>query len=171
MKRILILTAFLVYLAIPAAKAETIDAIAKPQEIEFNYYGKQNYYSCSGIEDKVKVLLRHIGIAGDIKVKASCIQPNSFDNSYRLTAEFESLITAPEGESGTIKAEWREVELDRSSPRSFQGGDCELVERFVKYALPSIEHQMVSGKTQCNNTYTEFLGTLKLKVLTRTSTE
>jgi hypothetical protein len=163
-----LITVFVVLSAWPyfAIASQTVNAVWKSQEVEFHYIGLETAYSCETMEARVKMLLRHLGAAKDIKVSMPpCMANDRPQKRFRIKVEFSTLVTAQEGNADIIKAKWREVTLGKNRPRVIDDGDCELMERFSRYVLPAIEHEVIEGKTQCGATTHILTGRLKLKVL------
>lgn len=163
-----LITVFIVLSAWPyvAVASETVDTVWKSQEVEFHYVSLETAYSCETMEARVKTLLRHLGAAKDIKVSMPpCLGSDRPQRRFRIKAEFSTLVTAQEGDKDIVKANWREIALGKNQPRVIDDGDCELMERFTRYVLPAIEHEVIEGKTQCGATRHSLMGRLKLKVL------
>jgi len=66
------------------AGADTARALVKSQEITFNYQSFNSFYSCDGIEGKVKRVLLALGATKDIEVEArSCAESSDLINDLR----------------------------------------------------------------------------------------
>lgn len=166
MKRILFVAILSLFTAIPAGASETVDAVWKKQEVKFSYLSTEVAYSCELMEARVKMLLRHVGAAEDVKVTMPpCLGFDRPQNRFRITAEFSTLVPAANSDTDTVKAQWHDVTLGKNHPQSLDDSDCELVEHFTKHLLPAIEHEVVDGKAQCGATKHILNGKLKLKVL------
>lgn len=166
MRKVLISFAIFSVFFAGAATAETVDAVWKKQEVKFGYLALETAYSCTLMEARIKMLLRHVGAGEDIKVKMPpCEGFDRPQNRFRITAEFSALKPAAEGDTDIVKAEWDEVTLGKWDPYPIDDSDCRLIEHFTKHLLPSIEHEVVAGKTRCGATDHILVGKLKLKVL------
>lgn len=123
------------------AQAVSTDSTGVPahwstQKIEFTYTGFTSRYSCDGIEDKVRDILRTFGAGKDIKVKAigcdygaSQVRPNDFTKVAWVTAEFTSLVPGADTPgTGTVKADWAKVQLMPGRPNYMGTGECELID-------------------------------------------
>lgn len=166
MRRFLLTIAFSSLIVLPATATETLDAAWKEQEIEFAYLSLDVAYTCELMEARIRMLLRHVGAADDVEVT---MQPcTGFDlpqRRLRITAKFSTLVPAGDGDVDIVKAAWSEVELGKWHPRSIDDSDCELLEFFQEELLPTIEHEVIEGKTGCDATRRSTLGRLQLKVL------
>jgi hypothetical protein len=119
--------------ATPAPPAAAEAAHWQKVPIEFSYSGFTTLYSCSGIEDKVRILLEALGARGDARVIASGCEagPEMHVSKFAfLRGEFHVLVpgagaTADE----TVQAQWQPVEIRANRPFSVGEGDCELVEQ------------------------------------------
>jgi len=118
-----------------------VTAVWVPHEVSFSYMGFTSYYSCDGLETKLKLLLRTSGARADLRVSASCSDmsggPSRLSNA-RL--RFHTLaLQAPTDVKEALQpalGEWRTVSLRNRLPSGLSEGDCELVEQFDRELLP-----------------------------------
>ncbi|MBN1378504.1 MAG: hypothetical protein JXA04_04655 [Gammaproteobacteria bacterium] len=166
MKHVLFVAVLCLFTTVSVNASEAVDAVWKKQEVKFSYLSTEVAYSCDLMESRVKMLLRHLGAAEDVKVSMPpCAGFDRPQNRFRITADFSTLVPASESDTDAVNAEWQEVTLGKNRPQFLDDNDCELVEHFTKYLLPTIEHQVVDGKAQCGATKHILTGKLKLKVL------
>ena len=165
MRRFLLTMFFLYLIVLPATATETIDAVWIEQEVDFTFISLGMAYSCDLLEGRIGMLLRHVG-ATDVHVTVpSCNAFKDPQRQLRVMARFSTLVLAVDGDGDIIKATWSEVELGKRHPRSIDDTDCELLEQFQKYLLPTIEHEVLEGTTGCSATKRSIVGRLKLRVL------
>jgi hypothetical protein len=155
------------------APAGTVDAVWVEQELAFTYMAFTTFYSCNGIRDKVRRILREIGVRPGFKVRASaCIKqygpermprvtikaalPQALtpelqqtldgDQSRReLVARVQGQETA-ESEAGEVfKARWQRVVLEQSYDSAVKDGDCELMRELVKHVFGPLGVQVADG--------------------------
>jgi hypothetical protein len=124
-----------------SAAEAPIAAVWVPHEVSFSYMGFTSYYSCDGLETKLKLLLKVSGARPDFKVAASCSDMTggpSRLSSARL--RFHTLaVQAPADVQEALQpglGEWRAVSLRNRLPSGLTEGDCELVEQFQRELLP-----------------------------------
>lgn len=165
MRLALTLSAVLALLAAPAA-AETVQGVWKPQSVKFTYIGVAQLYTCEGLRDATRNLVRHLG-AKDVKVRIGpCFGTGDIGSLYNVTVDYSTLIEAKAGAEDSVRAEWQEVVIGRRSPRAIDDHHCELVERFSKYALPEMEHyEKVKGEAKCGASRADLVGKLHVRVL------
>ncbi|MBS0373183.1 MAG: hypothetical protein JSR73_01265 [Proteobacteria bacterium] len=117
------------------------------REYLFSYAGFTSHYSCNGIEDKLRELLKAAGARSDLKVLASCSEPMGAPSriaTARLTFYVlgpEAAATPPKPGAAAPKLEpgdgvWKKVAWRSREPYWLEAGDCELVEQFDKELLP-----------------------------------
>ena len=150
--------------ATPAAPAGA-SAQWQTQNLKFSYSGFTTYYTCDGLEDKVREILIAFGARKDAKVRATGCnfgsnQPSRF---AWVDAKFSSLspVTTSAPTSGasadTVSGVWVPVEMSPNRPSYMGAGDCELMEqlrevlpkgftlRNVKYYASCTPHQVSLG--------------------------
>ena len=156
--------------ALPALATSATTAGATPgapvaaqwqkHEAKFDYHGFTSYYTCDGLEDKVRQILLHFGARKGAKVRATGC-PYGGDKpspTAWVTVEFESLGEAgKDAGAGTVAASWQTVELRPRQPSSMGDGECEIVEQLkpiikagfalqdLDYRASCIPHQITLG--------------------------
>jgi hypothetical protein len=141
-----------------AAAEPTAPATWKKQEVKLVYQGLTTKYSCEGLKQKVRNLLRYFGARSEgIKLRAYGCAGGPYRPSpvVNLQMEFEALQPAAAGGKGTVPARWvernlfAETKVSRDAPSYIERGDCELVQKFVAVVLPSFAHETLSDLTRC----------------------
>lgn len=165
MKRFFLTIAIPCLLVVPAHAADSVDAVWIQRNVDFTFLGLETAYSCDFMKGAIEMLLQHVG-AKDVEVVVpSCGGFKAPERQLRVLATYSTLAPAGAGDADVVKAAWSEVELGRWHPRSIEDRDCELLEQFQKYLLPTIEHEVIEGTTGCGAAKHSILGTLKLRVL------
>ena len=120
-----------------------------PHKYTFNFMGFTTTYSCEGLEDKLRLLLKMSGAGPtprDVKVVAPCTaqigRPDRLAFAY-LT--FNSL----QPPADTAPGQWRRVVLSPRHPNELDYGDCELVEEFRDRVLPMFATRNVKNNVTC----------------------
>ena len=126
---------------------------------EFHSMGFTSTYSCDGLGDKLKLLLRLTGARADTKVMPSCARGYGVpDKLAEARVEFSTLQPAGAGNPGTtnvasaasgVNGVWRHVELTPRHPFDLQTGDCELVEQFRDALLPMFATRNLQQQITC----------------------
>jgi hypothetical protein len=150
--------ASLLLVALPAgAEDEAPDeepAAWTRHEVDFFYVGFTTRYTCSGLRNKVKLLLKHLGVRDDVKIlERGC------EAGYQKVADFPHLkITfwAPtipkQGDKDVgepVLGVWKQVVIKRNSPKGLDMGDCELVELFRDHIMPKFLTRSMDGDVNC----------------------
>lgn len=167
MKHVIWINAVLLLLfTLPASASDTVNAVWKKKEVSFDFIGVDTAYTCDSMENLVTRMLNHLGATKDVKVTTPpCVGGNEPQSHFRIKAEFSTLVPAAQGDTGIVKARWNEVALGRNEPQPIGDSDCQLVGRFDRYVLPSIDHKDTQGTTGCGATNHNLAGRLTLKVL------
>jgi hypothetical protein len=144
----------------PAATATAPEPGAwQPHSYEFHSMGFTSTYSCDGLGDKLKLLLRLTGARADVKVMPSCAR--GYGVPARLAeAKVEFSTLQPAGAAnrgagnaasaaGAVNGVWRHVELTPRHPFDLQSGDCELVEQFRDTLLPMFAIRNLQQQITC----------------------
>src|SRR5579884_2193485 len=81
-----------------------------------DYYGVTESYTCTGIEDKMRQLLRYLGARADLKVSPMCTSQFGSMRQVFVRVDFYSLAPASTGATGTVMAHWVPVDISPSDP-------------------------------------------------------
>lgn len=152
-----------------------IEAVWKPQQVNFVYRGYSTLYSCGGLQQKLEKILTTVGARGGIELRAySC------DNELAI-ARFQILLTSPveatpenveqltsydaqdqlvarvRGEQlpsaqdlPRFPAVWKTISFARSHEMRLAPGDCELVLQLRRHILPRMSVQIVRDQVRCS---------------------
>jgi hypothetical protein len=150
--------------SVGAADAPSVDAGAgtwQPHQYQLDFPGFTTIYSCEGLRDKLRLLLRRVGARDDASVVPVCIGPYGRpDKLAQATMKFWTLQPAAEaaGPNGTasptalgspVPAVWRHVELAPNRPYELSAADCELMEQFRNSVLPMFTTRNVKSQFNC----------------------
>ena len=141
-------------LADPAAPPE--GGVWVQRSYNMQYMGFTSTYSCDGLSDKLKVLVKASGARSDIKASPGACssgfgRPDQFANA-RIT--FFALVPVSEAKPEELdgakdQGVWETVEIATRKPRELQNGDCELVEQFRDHVLPLFARRNVDERITC----------------------
>jgi hypothetical protein len=127
-----------------------------------DYVGVTSVYSCDGLRDEIKMLLRAAGARADIDVHVTCSNP--FEGPSRITdanVTFYVLVPGAAGEAPAAGA-WRRVDFRPGEPAWLTEGDCELVAQFARDLLPLLTTRGVENHVNCV-AHENVVGSLKLR--------
>jgi hypothetical protein len=119
---------------------------------DFQFMGFTSTYSCDGLADKLKVLLKAAGAAPNPKVQPLCSRGYGVpDKLARATVVFSSLQPVPIGAGAAVSVAgvWRHVELAPHRPFTLGLGDCELIEQFRDHLLPMFLTRNLNNQVTC----------------------
>ena len=146
---VLTLAAWLPLAALAATNEPPLPGVWQKHEYALSFIGVTSSYSCDGIADKVKLLLKAAGARDDVKVYGSCSSPLGGPSKisiaratfYTLAPEPAAAAGRPDGAAPAAAPErapgaWKAVEFRDRTPGWLEGGDCELVEQFDRELLP-----------------------------------
>jgi hypothetical protein len=122
----------LVSAAEPSAATES--GVWQKHDLRFDYMGFTTIYTCDGLVDKLKLLLKQAGARDDAKVwSGGCVEVSGRPDRM-ANARLVYYTLAPAGAGGAsgdvVPGQWRRVTLAVDHPRDLQPGDCELIEQF-----------------------------------------
>lgn len=163
---------------VSAAEPDTARAVLKPQEIGFYYQSFTSFYSCDGLESKLKRILKALGANQDVDVEARGCDAGSGSQIARspyvtiriispveatpqALAELEKgraqreLAAKVRGNRGKLtdaeaqfQGTWKPVSLSRGQ-LGLEPGDCELIDELRKKVLPKLGVRIVKDGVQC----------------------
>lgn len=129
-------------------RAEVVEAQWQVYQIRFFYQGFTTYYTCDGLERKLRRLLLLLGARDDARAESRCVDVNDLrSSSVRRTrrAQWVNLAFAmpvPVDETDLsreiIPAEWQEISVTGIQSRYMEAADCEMLEQFLRYVLPRL---------------------------------
>jgi hypothetical protein len=155
-------------LTVAAAPAPATDSatggeesgVWKKHDYTLTYAGFTTLYSCEGLRSKLELLLKLGGARDDLKVRASCAGPNN--GPSRMTTAYLTYYTLVPGGAATPVAgkaadaptepgvgTWRPVKIATNTPREIEGGDCELIEQFIREIVPTLTTRNVEQRMTC----------------------
>jgi hypothetical protein len=153
MKLALLVIALLAPMAEAGERVAPIAGVWTRHEIVYEQLGFTTIYSCAGLAEKMRALLRASGARKDLAVTPNdCgVEPTKF---ARVQVIFSSLAppsrpAAGADATGRQLGSWRKVWLAPRSPRELTDGDCELVERFRDQVLPLMTTRNVADHVRC----------------------
>jgi hypothetical protein len=126
-------------------------AVWKEQQVKLNYFGVTTFYTCNGLQDKVRQLFLQLGARDNLKVSATGCPygPNEPTNMIWVDISFSTLAPAPAGAGNTVTAEWQDVDLRPTRVNSTGSGDCELIEMLKPVLEQNFSAQQLTVRTQC----------------------
>lgn len=152
-----------------------VDAVWKPQRMNFVYRGYSTLYSCRSLQDKLKKILTTVGARGGIQLQAySCDdelavarfqivltspveatpenvqQLVSYDTRDELAARVRGERLATAEDLPRFPAVWKTISFARSRQMRLAPGDCELVLELRRHILPRMAVQIVNDQVRCS---------------------
>ena len=119
----------------------------------FNYFGITALYTCDGLEDKVRMILRFFGARQDLKVQANgCPRgPNSVTRVAWVTADFDTLAAASADAPAAdiVQAQWTPFKLNAQRPFFMGEGDCELIDAMRPMLTHNFSWRGLAYSTSC----------------------
>jgi hypothetical protein len=155
----------------------TVSAIWLEQDWYQSHTGFTTYYSCDGLRDKVRSLLRQLGVRDDLKVSsAGCSSSTGIEQFPRMRIKVASAVEATPERLAALEERREQIELiakvnekrpdyDRQSLQfaarkrivefrdrrgsAIEQGDCEFMETFADDVLPKIGARVVEREIRC----------------------
>jgi hypothetical protein len=157
------------------ADGPVVEAVWKPQRVNFAYHGYSTLYSCSGLQHKLQKILTTVGARGNIELRAySCDdtlaiarfqivltspveatpenveQLTTYDAQDLLVARMSGQQLPSAQDLPRFAAVWKTVSFARSREMRLAPGDCELVLQLRRHILPRMAVQIVSDQVRCS---------------------
>lgn len=154
---------------------EVVEAVWKPQQMNFVYHGYSTLYSCRSLQDKLQKILSTVGARGGIELRAySCDDQLStarfqialaspveatpqnvqelttYDAQDELMARVRGERLASGEDLQRFPAVWKTISFARSREMKLAPGDCELVLQLRRHILPRMSVQIVSDQVRCS---------------------
>ena len=132
-----------------SASAEE-SAVWVPKEVLFNYREFTTRYSCEGLQERVKALLRSLGARSDMMVSGvGCTRLVGPDPLANARIKINVLQPAHGRVGHTVAAHWQTVDLPPERDPTQRAADCELIQQFRQQVLPLFTTREVAGNTTC----------------------
>ena len=157
------------------ADATVVEAVWKPQRMNFVYHGYSTLYTCSGLQHKLQKILKTVGARGRVELRAySCDdqlsvarfqialtspveatpenveQLTSYDAQDELVARVRGERLASAEDLPRFPAVWKTISFARSREMKLAPGDCELVLQLRRHILPRMSVQIVNDQVRCS---------------------
>ena len=130
--------------------SSSIPAQWRAQKLDFTYTGFTAFYTCEGLESKVRFILLTLGARNDAEVHAqACDRASNKPNKIAwVQAKFSTLAPADAGTvpKDTVQAAWKTVQISPNRPVEMGMGECELMEQM----RPMIEKAFTLRNTAYN---------------------
>ena len=128
------------------------------QNLRFVYWANTAYYSCDGLEGKVRTILAAIGARPGFKVQArGCFNPRRgaewtpmVDITVASAREVGTAGPAGEGSGAPFPARVMRVDLRDSQTGMLQPGDCELVQQLRDQVFKPLGARIVVDQMSCS---------------------
>ena len=159
-----------------AADAGTVNAVWVDHDLSFTYMGFTSHYSCTGIEGKVRYVMKQLGARHGYRVTSSgCYNMSGPEIMPRvrvraalpqeatpeLLAQLEKdrskreLVARTGGKpvasidevTAKFPATWRNVKFEGTPLSDVQDGDCELMEQLIRNVLKPMGVREIAGSS------------------------
>lgn len=139
-----------------AAAPDSVAAVWVPKHVQFIYQGFTTHYSCDGLQDQIRSMLRKLG-AQDLKVQQlACTRPEGPTPFPGVNVSMSVLVPASSAEaakakdaSHPVQAQWQKVVLMPSNAPYEDQGNCELIEQFKETFLPLFATRNIDYGSTC----------------------
>ena len=145
-----------------ASGDETSAGTWQAHRYQFQYLSYNSTYSCSGLADRLRLLLRTVD-ARDVHVTPVCLGNPGLPDRF-ATADLRFQILMPES-SGAAAASatstpgaWQHVVWTFEQPRTLGPGDCSLIQQLLKTVVPMLPTRNLQTHFDCaqNHDYGSF---------------
>jgi hypothetical protein len=136
-----------------AAPADAQSAVWTPKQLHFLFQGFTAHYSCDGLEDKIRHVLKDLGARSDLEVHSTgCSSPLGRPDPFpAVNIKMSVLEPAPDNATATnlVGAHWKRVDLHLERDPVWEAGDCELLEQIKQKILPLFATRNVDFASNC----------------------
>ncbi len=152
-----------------------VQAVWKPQRMNFVYHGYSTLYSCRSLQAKLQKILQTVGAQDGIELRTYWCNDELSTASFQIVLAspveatpqnvqelttydaHDELVARVRGEqlaSGEdlqrFPAVWKTISFARSREMKLAPGDCELVLQLRRHILPRMSVQIVSDQVRCS---------------------
>jgi len=135
------------------AGGDAQSAVWTQKQLHFLFQGFTAHYSCDGLEDKIRHVVKQLGARGDSEVHASgCSSPFGRPDPFpAVNMKMSVLQPAPDHAAATdlVAAHWKRVDLHLDRDPVWEAGDCELLEQIRQKLLPLFATRKVEFTSNC----------------------
>jgi hypothetical protein len=124
----------------------------QPHRAVIQYFARGTSYSCMGIEDKVRQILRYAGARDDLSVRAAGCDQGPFMSSHMASVNVQFYALAPAADPaapGSVPSHWAPVSMTPWRSRFLQDSDCDLVRAVKSVVSQSFSWQGLEYDTSC----------------------
>jgi hypothetical protein len=124
----------------------------KAQSQKFHYTGFTSYYTCEGLESKVRQILLHLGARKDLKVRATgCAYGLNEPSPYAwVEATFHALAPADSiAAAESVRTHWSNFQLSARRPIFMDAGECELIDQMREVIEKSFATRDLQYRSSC----------------------
>jgi hypothetical protein len=159
----------------PSVDETVVEAVWKPQRMNFVYRGYSTLYSCSSLQRKLEKILMTVGARGGIELRTYACDDQlsvarfqivltspveatpenvqeltTYDSRDQLIARVHGERLANAEDLPRFPAVWKTISFARSREMKLAPGDCELVRELRRHILPRMSVQIVSDQVRCS---------------------
>lgn len=146
--------------ATPAA-AESASWVQK--EVNFRYVGFATKYTCDGLMDKMRRVLRQLGARDDLKMTGyGCLGVNAPETTPGVRIVMHVLQPASATAAQVVSAHWKRVDVLADRDLFDAAHDCELISQLKRDVLPLFAPRHVDYGAACS-VNTPLVGGTRLK--------
>jgi hypothetical protein len=141
------------------AATDTAAATWTEHKSSFQYLGFTSFYTCAGLEAKVKLVLMHLGARGDLKVSATGCSRDGVDQPspyarvevtfYALAPLNESAVSDEKSAFGVMATRWTTFQLSAGRPSFMGQGECELIQHMQDMIEKGFSLRDLQYRTSC----------------------
>ena len=138
-----------VYAASPEPTGSGDAAIWQHHQELIDYYGVTSSYTCTGIEDRMRELLKYLGARPDMKITPLCSSQSAPMQQVFVRVDFYSLAPASQGTADATAAHWVPLNIAPSDPLFRDRAECELFQNVKNLITKDFTVRDVRYTTTC----------------------
>jgi hypothetical protein len=158
------------------AEGESVEAVWKAQQVNFEYRGYSTAYSCRSLEDKLELILRTVGAREDVQLRSYACdeqigiarfqislqspvvaseqnvrEQTTHDAKGELVARVKGEKLPSAADLPRFTAVWKTVSFARDPRMRLERGDCELVQQLRRQILPRMSVHILKDNVRCSS--------------------
>jgi hypothetical protein len=132
----------------PVTQAVTASAAQwKAQDVTFTYMGFTAHYSCTGLRERMLIVLRELGAGKPMELMDYGCADETFHRDRMPTVHMQFSSLQPGSGAAPVSGYWKQVNL--VGPGKLDSGECELMEQIVSDVLPHFTVRNVDKVPAC----------------------
>lgn len=132
--------------------ASTVPSAWQHHKGTFTYSGYTTVFTCEGLGEQVRRILKHFGARDDLKVSVGGCSRGPSTRLRNAWVDVDFYALAPAAESAppsAVQARWTGLDVTPRRPSFMGNGDCELIQGMKDVVISNFSLRGVDYRTSC----------------------